>query len=896
MLAEATITRAAARNEALGIPLRLDNLPGGQARLRVTIPVLADGTPLPAEALQGYAVAEVPVDLRRAGYVRHTGETAANAPDRLPRALLPWQNVTADTAVMGVLPTVTGTSGWAWLDVIVPPTQPAGIYNGSIDVIDDRGRVVPGSGVPLSIEVLDFNLPDQRNLRVAGPIGWGPLRKVYRDRFETSNPRLLERDNPRSVPALEVLDGLIKLAHEHRLSAYVPDLEPTVKWRPGDPPTVTWTQYQSVVEPWLTGEQFEDRVPLPHWPLPDVTGLARYPVNDRLQYWNVAANFFDAQNWLERSPAVIRQQMPVPAREFVSLSAEAGDLIRAHPRVIVQLPLEAEQIALGPELTPPQESDRLLAVSRGLVSGLPADRWPGEFKRPSGWLATDVPGLVPFVGAGGTQEDVRVWAWLAFSRGATLVDFGETMPDTAANQPADPSRLIWFYPGEWFGLDGPVPSVHMKWLRRAQQDYEYLVLAQERGEVLNARLLANLLAKPVEIQPLQSPDAAYTLMSGTADADAWDEALQLVSEMILLNRPGQPPDRRARTELERRQFLWMVPRERPFIMPRTADWTYINANQVRLRLGTDLYNASDTTPEANELRWTDAPFGWTVQPRPRIVPELGVYQVERFPLAATVDPTQTRPRGRPADHLASVEFVQGFTQAETEVAMRLPAVTIDRLPGGIVLDGELADWLPADQIHAGPLVAMFDRPSVQDYRLIRAPTETSLHAGYTEDNLYVAFRLEGASDAASRAGNVIEIDTGRAWGEDVAQLLIQAVYEDGSVGPLMLLNVKPTGVVWAERRRDPKRFRVPWQPFESNTRFQSTLVDNVWRGELAIPLTALELEGRFDERGNPVRPVMYKFNFAQHRHETGQTATWAGPVDGMRDKGFAGVLVVGNDE
>ena len=97
---------------------------------------------------------------------------------------------------------------------------------------------------------------------------------------------------------------------------------------------------------------------------------------------------------------------------------------------------------------------------------------PNQF----GWLPTDIPGLVPFVGAGGTLEDVRVWAWLSFSRGdlvdgrwrgVSLVDFGETLPDTAANEPADPSRLIWFYPGEWFGLRGPVPSVQMKWLRRA---------------------------------------------------------------------------------------------------------------------------------------------------------------------------------------------------------------------------------------------------------------------------------------------------------------------------------------------------------------------------------------------------------------------------------------------
>ena len=168
------------------------------------------------------------------------------------------------------------------------------------------------------------------------------MRKIYPDRFETSNPRLLDRKDPRSAPALETVDGLLTLAHDHRLSAYVPDLEPTVKWRAGQPPDLNWRFFDSVAEPWLDGDLFADGVPIPHWPLPDVTALANYPVEDRLQYWQEAANHFDANGWLDRSPAVIRQQVPVPPSEFVSLSAEAGDLLRSHPRVKVQLPLEKE--------------------------------------------------------------------------------------------------------------------------------------------------------------------------------------------------------------------------------------------------------------------------------------------------------------------------------------------------------------------------------------------------------------------------------------------------------------------------------------------------------------------------------------------------------------------------
>ena len=67
-------------------------------------------------------------------------------------------------------------------------------------------------------------------------------------------------------------------------------------------------------------------------------------------------------------------------------------------------------------------------------------------------------------------------------------------------------------------------SVQLKWLRRAQEDYEYLMLAEERGMRTNAFLLARLLAGQVELQAAQAPDPEYGLLSGTVDQKTWDEA------------------------------------------------------------------------------------------------------------------------------------------------------------------------------------------------------------------------------------------------------------------------------------------------------------------------------------------------------------------------------------
>ena len=67
------------------------------------------------------------------------------------------------------------------------------------------------------------------------------------------------------------------------------------------------------------------------------------------------------------------------------------------------------------------------------------------------------------------------------------------------------------------GADQPVPSVQLKWLRRAQQDYEYLWLAQQRGERTNAAWLARFITKSVELQPGQLVNQHLVALVHAAD-------------------------------------------------------------------------------------------------------------------------------------------------------------------------------------------------------------------------------------------------------------------------------------------------------------------------------------------------------------------------------------------
>src|SRR6185295_5774860 len=191
------------------------------------------------------------------------------------------------------------------------------------------------------------------------------------------------------------------------------------------------------------------------------------------------------------------------------------------------------------------------ASAPGLVFASPVSAWPEGVAKPPHWLRTDLPGLVPYAGAGGDERDVRLWSWLAHLRSAEMIVWGSPLPRTSSpQQPADPNDLVWFYPGSWFGVADPVPTVQLKWLRRAQQDFEYLWLAKQRGETINPLWMARVITKPVEIRANQSPDPTYALMCGTTNQNAWNEAQSLLAKLVLLREPGQSNDRMRQSAIE----------------------------------------------------------------------------------------------------------------------------------------------------------------------------------------------------------------------------------------------------------------------------------------------------------------------------------------------------------
>ncbi len=910
ILDDTALRISAARNETASVVLQLTSLPrpvGANLTLRIPALQLPEGGgKIDTDRVKIYQVLSMPVDANRAGYVRHTGLKAASR--SMPRALLP---VAVDHGSINLSTLrdpsepfkpasrlgISDEPATLWIDLAIPPTATPGQYVTTVEVLKDGQKI---DSVPLTLNVYDFVLPDERHLHMVGRIEWDALEALYPDLFENITPNLMDRKNKRYDPAIKLLDQLVLLAQEHRTTAVVPRLQPVAKWPANQAPQVFWSEFDSVAGPWLTGEAFADKVPLGYWPMPRVEYLDRFPPALQNQYWTNATSHFFQQGWVDRAWVEVEKDTPgrASALECVKLSSQAAGILAIHPKVRVTLPLEEQQLQfLNPgnaNLLDRGTTTRLMSAAPGLlyIPIDPASAWPSGVAHTAHWLRTDLPGLVPYIGAGGDEKDVRLWAWLAYLRQTQVIGWDGALPHAASpNQAADPNELTWFYPGRWFGIEEPVPTIQLKWLRRAQQDYEYLYLSQQRGERLYALLMAQLMIKPVRIGLNEEPDPTHGLLSGTTDPQSWSRALDLLARNISLHAPGEKGDERKMAVLESQTRDWIVPQDKPLLIPRNTSWGWFmrQGNWVDLRLGLDIYNAA-SVPLEGDIQWVSAPRGWEISPQPLNIDPvhaIQTYQVKQFETRAMVDLDRLSAETRKPIQL---KFIDSVHKRPFYMTVSAPVAPSDKREGQLTIDGKLGDWDDAaDAIQLGPMVTMLDRPGVQRQAMQLAATSTALYSNWADKRFYVGFKLDGlASGDTHSENNSVDYQLRRAWGEDLCEMLIQPIYAQ-ELGQIVHIVCKPKGQIIVSAKPSPKNRKLQGNNAQviagAAVRYASTTESALWRGELAIPWEIIN-----DPQHKGVRPTLLRFNFIQYKSATGESSSWAGPIDFGRDDTFMGLL------
>lgn len=893
-----------ARNETVGLAVHLTPPNKDRARKKLSLrigPLKTDsGTTIDASVVTPYQVVDMPAETNRAEYVRHTGQPTSQA--RLPGALIPLQRDKDGRVPMaqirdggrldkpgdkeqGIAETLT-----FWFDLHIPAEAPAGEYSTTVELLEKGlfGDNVVAS-LPVKVAVDDFALSDDRHLRMVSPVAWETLYKHWPKEFEAITPRLLNRDEPHHAGAIRVMDQIVRTAQLNRVQVVFDRVQPTVKWPAGAPPQVDWADFDTVVGPWMTGEAFADRVPYGYWPLPKAESLERYDQPSRMEYWQAAATHFDQKEWLFDSTVLLdRPAGNIPAdRARREVTAEAAAITRAHSKVRVTTPVPEATLDVSER---PAEgrvdlanAARVIAWGPGLVYAPRQAEWPKGFDEPGRFLAVGQASPTPYVGVGETERDVRQWAWLAFLQNAGMVLWNEALPaEERPDVPAAAGEQVWLYPGSWFGVDGPVESLQIKWARRAAQDYEYLWLARQRGEMVSPEIVASLLSKPVEVRVGQAADPAYALVSGTADQAAWSEARRLVAKAIGLTAAGQTPDERKAEELRLEAVRWTNTQGKPTAMARDVRWaptkTADDGHWLNVKLGVDVYTPTTDAAEKNSMEWATVPPGWQVNPRPTTVPTLEANRVRRVEMEGRFDLDRA---GAATTGEGRVEFVSGYNGLRSATRFVLPVVTSERREGNVTLDGELGDWNKLDAVQDGALVKMLDQPGARQEELSRAGTASAVYTGWGEDSFYVAFRVGGVSADLKSARNFVEYQQRRAWGEDLCELLVQGVYEGGATGPTLHVVCKPTGQ-WVERKSIGE---TEWTASAGTVLYAGKIDGDNWRGEVSVPWKLID-DAKFG------RPKFLRFNFVQHKAANGESSSWAGPVDYGRDEGVMGVIVL----
>ena len=179
-----------------------------------------------------------------------------------------------------------------WVDLHIPSDAVAGDYALRCDIVA-AGVDQPMAALTGTVHVYDFAIPQDRNLLMVSEIDWDRLQQLYPDAFEAITPRLMNRGDDKYAAAIAVLDQLEQLAPVNRTEVVVPRLQPTVKWFAAERPLVDWSDFDSVVSPWLNGDGFPDKTPLGYWPLPRADYLDNYDPASQREYWSNASTHFN---------------------------------------------------------------------------------------------------------------------------------------------------------------------------------------------------------------------------------------------------------------------------------------------------------------------------------------------------------------------------------------------------------------------------------------------------------------------------------------------------------------------------------------------------------------------------------------------------------------------------
>ena len=867
-----TVELFSAMNETVGFQLVVEAREGDLAGLNVDLTDLRDrdGRVLDANVASVFRMTPVPVREFPAWTVR-LAETPPR-PGRVYDALVPV------TAARGGQPydLARGQRAVFWIDLAVPRRVAAGVYTGKLVASAEGAESFTAN---IELKVYDFVLPDTRALVAIGGFDHAELMAglLRRDGLPF-RPVRADRGDPLFRRGLAAMREMMRTARAHGLDLFEKTLRPHLGRDSAGEVQLDWSDYDAVVRPYLGGSAYRDRLGNPAWASPisgdwprpasyGGTGSARYrqtltdaarQVRDHFKQIGHDNVLF---TWTDRRPV----GPDVYTRDVVL----RGWLEEADPRtpLLVRAPpdppagagwrVPEDFFKLADMFAPPGEwFDPTAAAAAAAPSPLVGP-----------WLCPGTPPYAPSLSVIASGVDARALAWLGMKyrpRGLFLPEvLNWAGHDDLLHISAGAEDRL-FYPGRPAGVDGVLPSVRLKRLRRGLQDAQYLSLLRGRGQ---GELADELISAMVHYAGTAAAGDHYLdprLGGWHRDPAGWQLARKLMAEQIQLAIYGDQIDPSA---LEAQRVAWRrlnlrtrrvrVERVRTRIEPRGEGM----AGGATVTLTAELWNQHAQAAEAT-LAAASVPPGWQA-----VVQRAAS---GRMPSGgrSTVQ-LQFTAEGMPVDNTGHVPLELVLTDPHRQPLRwthAVPFVIAAPAQKPITIDGSLRDWPMLPGIAAGAFRLLGRRGTGDDPLAGRQTTVFCLH---DQKNLYIAARCnEPRPDRlVYRRDNRVQTEQLLAVGEDLLEVLLDPGGRARSAEELYHLVVKPGGAVRTERgvRTTPPLGTV--RPWGAGVSVAVAKEARAWVVELSIPLASF---------GAAAGEPLWRANFMRYTPAGFESSSWSG--------------------
>ena len=448
-----------------------------------------------------------------------------------------------------------------WVDLYIPRDQAPGLYEGTIRVTAREKEAAVEESLSLRLEVYPFTLPDENHLGIS------------LNDYGSISPRRMSN---------EKLWKFYQMCHAHRCVLDVLYNGPQASGT-GDGLKLDWSKYDEAFGPLLDGSALTGqfgywgpgegvpvkRLYLPFetsggwaWPLPaNQMETEPYELAVKKALRDFERHFLE-KGWSRTKLMMFYNRYDESGRVkeisyFARLLREAG--LREPSRFLYRVDGGSPAVVRGVGL----EHVGVWCVNGNVrYTHLDEQR---QIVRHGGqiWIYSSNSAREPCMAAPYIDAEalaLRTWGWIPWKYResvTTMCEWG-TFYHADGRRWRDPSLAaalggkqvlngdaLLIYPGEFVGLDGPVPCIRLKALRRGSQDFEYMrLLSQRTGDPRAAdEIVDGVLFRAMHeaLKPGQDYWKPHERDSRSHDPEQWDKARRKLAARIVSAKKSLPP-------------------------------------------------------------------------------------------------------------------------------------------------------------------------------------------------------------------------------------------------------------------------------------------------------------------------------------------------------------------